>query len=111
MSENGRALSPAIVGLKELTYEKLCAIADGEMARFGEVPIITVRLSLGGAVGLVADLQLALRHPSNNGWSAKVARDVIAGLIQSFEQAQAVAVAEIARRGNDAAHDSHGQAG
>lgn len=66
---------------------------------------LPVTLDLHSALSLVGNLQLALRHPQNNGAAAAVARRIIDGIIERFEQAGLAAHAEAARLGDNAAYD------
>ena len=63
------------------------------------------------ALCVIANLQLALRHPGNNRGTADVARAVIAGLIERLREGGFPAHAELAELGNDPAHDFVRKAG
>jgi hypothetical protein len=75
-----------------------------ELAKRGgyELPLL---ISLSAAVGLVASLQLALRHPEMKGPSEKIARGVVAAMIQRTRDDGFVACAELMELGNDPAND------
>jgi hypothetical protein len=68
-------------------------------------PTIPILLDPTLALMLVANLQLALRHPGNCGKSAEVARQVVDGIIARFEEMGYKAHAELARLGNDPEYD------
>lgn len=57
------------------------------------------------AVALVANLQLALRHPGNQGIPRAVARQVIDGIIARFTETGMTAFAMMAALGDDPAYD------
>ena len=66
---------------------------------------LPIELDLHSALCLVANLQLALRHPGNTGPSAGVARRVVDGIIARFESTGYPAHAELARLGDNSAYD------
>jgi hypothetical protein len=53
------------------------------------------------AMALVASLQLALRHPGNQGMAAEVARATIDGVIARFAETGLLAFAMLAALGDD----------
>lgn len=57
------------------------------------------------AIALVANLQLALRHPGNQGSTRAVARQVIDGIIARFAETGMTAFAMLAALGDDPAYD------
>jgi hypothetical protein len=61
-------------------------------------------VSFALAVILIAQIQLALRHPANRGESAAQAREFVEALIGRLEASEP-AVGEVLRRGFDPAHD------
>jgi hypothetical protein len=56
------------------------------------------------AITIIAELQLALRHPSNKGESATIARQVVDSLIAGLDIASP-GIGALLRRGDDPAHD------
>jgi hypothetical protein len=54
---------------------------------------------------LIANLQLALRHPRNQGNARKLAYEVIDGLIRQMAEVGAAANVEMAMLGNDPSND------
>lgn len=66
--------------------------------------ICRIDLSFGLAVILIAQIQLALRHPANRGESAAQAREFVEALIGRLEASEP-AVGELLRRGFDPAAD------
>lgn len=66
---------------------------------------LPVEMDLESAICIVGNLQLALRHPQNNGPSAKVARDTIDGIIRRMRESGLTAHAELARLGDDPGYD------
>jgi hypothetical protein len=67
--------------------------------------IFPLHVDVQSAMSLIANLQLALRHPGNNGISAEVARRTIDGLIGMMAQCGLEATAAIARLGDDPGFD------
>ncbi len=63
-----------------------------------------MELAFGHVVTLVAQVQLALRHPGNTGESAKDARKVIDAMIAQIEMSEP-RLAEILRWGFDPSRD------
>lgn len=88
----------------EASKQKLLEQIEIEVRQCPDVrfPIL---LDLESSMCLVAQLQLALRHPSNSGNSADVARTIIEGIIDGFHQAGLHACAELARLGGDLDYD------
>jgi hypothetical protein len=80
-------------------------------ARCSESFRIPVHFTPQSALCVIANLQLALRHPGNNRGTADVARAVIAGLIERLREGGFPAHAELAELGNDPAHDFVRKAG
>ena len=64
------------------TYEMLAAARSA----LKTAENITVILEPSAAVILIAQLQLALRHPHNGGESAKVAREIVVSLIDRLPE-------------------------
>lgn len=62
------------------------------------VDLVTLQL-------VVAQLQLALRHPSNNGIGANASRQFIDDLIAQVRESSYPATAKVLEMGNDPAHD------
>jgi hypothetical protein len=62
--------------------------------------VFKMELDLGTTVGLVATVQLALRHPSNRGATAGKMRDVCDSIIAALGQTEP-RLAELLRRGYD----------
>jgi hypothetical protein len=56
-------------------------------------------------VGIVANLQLALRHPDNVGEAARVAREIIDQLITRLEKLELPATVALLRLGDDPESD------
>jgi hypothetical protein len=61
---------------------------------------IQLNLDLPSALTLVANLQLALRHPGNVGGNTDIMRQLVAGVVQRFEQAGLTAHVELALLGD-----------
>jgi len=76
-----------------------------ERARLGAEFELPILVGLDAALCLIANLQLALRHPGNRGTSAKIARQTIDGIIARLREAGYLAHAEIAEMGNDPSCD------
>jgi hypothetical protein len=66
---------------------------------------LVLNLDIGTALVVIAQIQLALRHPSNTGASAAIARQVIDGMIGQMEDAGLTAFADAARTGDDPRYD------
>jgi hypothetical protein len=86
--------------MKEFDAEQLFRECARERQRKGAI-VLPVSLDLESAMMLIANLQLALRHPGNNGRSARLAREVIDGLIERIEKLGYVANARVARLGDN----------
>lgn len=65
---------------------------------------ITVTWDIDCLMILIAQLQLALRHPQNVGPSAQVTRSVLQKLIDELP-VDSLALRELANKGNDPKHD------
>src|SRR5258708_5797312 len=83
--------------------ERLVAAAEQE-ARVCAIDF-PLYLDQTSVLCLIANLQLALRHPGNTGASAAVARKFVDGMISRMKDAGLVATAELARLGDDPAYD------
>jgi hypothetical protein len=83
--------------LQRAALEEMCAI-DPQFT-------IPVHLDIPSALSLIGNLQLALRHPANEGPSATIARKFIDGLIDRMITAGLYRVAELAKLGDDPAYD------
>jgi hypothetical protein len=62
-------------------------------------------LDLTSVLALVVNLQIALRHPSNTGASAKIMRELLRKLIEGMRDRGFVAHAEACELGSDPAWD------
>jgi len=67
--------------------------------------LIYLALDLSTALGTVAQLQLALRHPANVGVSAGHIRKMITGIIQDVQMSGLPATAALLRLGDNPAYD------
>jgi len=67
--------------------------------------VLPVHLDLQTLLCLVGALQLALRHPGNNGQSSQVVKDVVDAIIDRLEGHQFTAIAELMRLGFNPEHD------
>lgn len=66
---------------------------------------LPLQFDLPGALAIIGNLQLALRHPANTGPSAQIARDAIDAMIRSMRECGLTAHAELARLGDDPLYD------
>jgi len=85
--------------------EELIERASEEVRRLGDQLDIELHLGLSSAMYLVAQLQLAMRHPGNTGEAPEIARGFIDGVIQIMARGGYPATAEVARAGDDPKHD------
>lgn len=67
--------------------------------------ILPVALDLTSALAIVGNLQVALRHPANNGPAAKIARQVVDSIIEMMLDAGFPALAELAMLGYNPLYD------
>jgi hypothetical protein len=68
--------------------------------------VLPLHLNMLMLLTLVANLQLALRHPGNTGPSAEAARGIIDGIIDRVRDDGYPAHAELMELGNDPAYDT-----
>ena len=78
------------------------ATAEQERAPLFRLPL---HLDLTAALAIVGNLQLAMRHPGNDGPSREVARTLIDGIIERMETSGFPASAALARMGDDPRRD------
>lgn len=83
--------------------ERFLAALSRAMAKASHVRF---DLGWGQVVCLVANLQLALRHPDNVGHPGRQVRSFLDHLFQKIEEIDAE-LAELLKRGDDPAHDQH----
>ena len=95
------AASPFVEARKEALLQR-CA---REFEQRGNKIDFPVSLDFASALTLVSNLQLALRHPGNNGPSSQIAREFAEGLIGQMRRGGYVANAELAELGFDPAYD------
>ena len=90
-----------------MTDEKRLALLHSmvDEARKTEGVRLTVVLAPESAIALIANLQIALRHPGNAGMTARVARGAIGELIGQLRAAGLAAFADVAEMGNDPEND------
>jgi hypothetical protein len=67
--------------------------------------IIPMELDLDSALAIIGNMQVALRHPLNNGTAAETARSAVDGMIGRMLEAGLTAHAELARLGDDPSWD------
>jgi len=67
--------------------------------------ILPIHLDLHSLLCVVGALQLALRHPGNNGQSSQVLRELIDGIIDRLETHGFTAIVELMRLGFNPEHD------
>jgi hypothetical protein len=84
--------------------EKLIRRVEQEGDGVGDA-IIAVHLEPAAALAIIGNLQLALRHPGNNGANAGIARRLIDALILMLDEAGLPAHAQLARLGDNRAYD------
>jgi hypothetical protein len=85
--------------------ELLERVADDALAAREAEFYLPVHMDLHTMMCVVGALQLSLRHPQNTGPSAKVVRELIAGIIARVETEGYKATAEMMRLGDDPAND------
>lgn len=78
-------------------------VAEQQRARDFKVPLV---FDLSSLLCLVANLQLALRHPGNTGAAKQLARATIDGIIERVSEAGFSATAELMKLGDDPQHDT-----
>jgi hypothetical protein len=66
---------------------------------------ITMVLRSDAAILLAGQIQLALRHPQNNGSAAEAVSKIVAYVIECFRAGNMPAHAELAALGNDPSWD------
>lgn len=79
-------------------------LVENQHARTDEY-LMPVNLHLGMLLSLIASLQLALRHPRNEGMAATHAREFISAVIDRLRLDGYPATAQLAELGNDPQHD------
>jgi hypothetical protein len=84
--------------------EDLARRCVAELEQREGVPFMVV-LHLGAVIPLIANLQVALRHPLNPEATAAIARAMIDGLIRQLREANCPAHAELALLGNNPEYD------
>lgn len=85
--------------------ESLYAGFQREFEEIGD-QLLTLQLDVGHLAALVANLQLALRHPANTGATGEVARTLVDGIIAAVEREGRPALAALLRAGDDPAFDT-----
>jgi len=86
--------------------EELIQRVASEQEGDDEGLLISIGFTPSATLCLIANLQLALRHPGNNAHAAEMARNLIAGLIARLNALGFVAHAEVAALGNEAVDQS-----
>ena len=79
--------------------------AKTEVAIMGDVTI-RIDFDVGSLIGLIGQLQLALRHPGNTGPTGNLTRGLVAKLIEHIRRKGFPRCAEIAELGNDPQYDT-----
>jgi hypothetical protein len=77
---------------------------EHKLARRGEYSL-PLAIDLGGALSIVACLQLALRHPQIPEAQERIARGIVAGMIERVRRDGFPASAELMELGNNPEND------
>lgn len=85
--------------------QALLEAAQAELKAFGSEPIITLALPAPQAMVLLSNLQLALKHPQNDGPNAAVAQAIVEEIGVVFASAGCTALCELIVLGAGPAYD------
>jgi hypothetical protein len=92
--------------VKPEDVEKLLAEVAVEHNKGKKDYVLPVYMDLVAAIAVIGGLQLSLRHPQNNGPSAKAAREVVDRMIKRLREDGFHAYAQLASLGDDPRYDA-----